>query len=434
MSDIDPHHQRGAPETSAPHAEEPLISVLMANLNGQAYLRQAIRSVLRQTHARLELIISDDGSEDDSCRIIREEMAGDARLILLENDAPSGPGAARNRALTTARGEWIAIIDSDDIIHPERLARLLRAALHLQADMVADDIIFFGDDPLERNKTLLQDARLDAPARVDAVTLVSGDLGGAEGISLGYLKPLIRRAQLGELRFDERLLIDEDHDLYLRLVLAGARFMLIPDAMYLYRRHSASASYRQSVAKLGQMIAAQERLLLMVAGQPDLARAVAHRLAQTRAQLEYGRIVEAIRAGAMAKALRLLARRPECLRFLTQSLRERGRRRLRRPRAGRQRLNLVLGSGGQARQAAYPDARIVPVPDVPDSGWQPSAAGTWAYLAHLSCEYDLDILALDRAGAFALGLVPRWHSARIEASAQAATGGQARPVMTAEGL
>lgn len=448
MSDIATLPQADAPGRADKGADGPLISVLMANLNGQDYIRHAIRSVLSQTHDRLELIISDDGSTDNSCRIIREEMATDPRLILLENDAPSGPAAARNRAMTTATGAWVAIVDSDDIIHPERFARMLHAAQTLDADMVADDIIFFGDDPLERNKTLLQDVRLTAPRQIDSVMLVSGSLdsgsldkrspvssslNGTETISLGYLKPLIRRAALGATRFDETLLIDEDHDFYLRLLLSGARFMVIPDAMYLYRRHSASASYRLSVAKLRLMIAAQERQLQQVAGQEDLVRAVEERLAQTRAQLEYGRIVEAIRGGAMPTALGLLARRPACLRFLGQSIYERSSRRLRRPSPERQRLSLVLGGSAQARQEAYPDARIVTVPDMPESGWLPSAAETWAYLADLSCEYDLDILALDRAGAFALGLVPRWRSARVVPEGYVATHSASHRVLTAEG-
>lgn len=443
MSDIANLPQADEPKKTEKRVSGPLISVVMANLNGQNYIRHAIRSVLNQTHGRLELIISDDGSSDESRRIIREEMASDSRVVLLEHKEPSGPAAARNRALTTASGEWVAIVDSDDIIHPERFARMLHAAQSLQADMVADDIIFFGDDPLERNKTLLQDARLTEPRQIDAVTLVTGDLdnrslvssalNGIDTISLGYLKPLIRRAALGATRFDETLLIDEDHDFFLRLVLSGARFMLMPDAMYLYRRHSASASYRLNVAKLRLMIAAQERQLQQVAGQDDLVRAVEERLVQTRAQLEYGRIVEAIRGREMPKALWLLARRPACLRLLGQSIYERSSRRLQRPPAQRQRLSLVLGGSALARPEDFPDARIVTVPDMTESGWLPSAAETWAYLAHLSCEYDLDILALDRAGAFALGLVPRWRSARVVPEGVGAAHDASRPLMNAEG-
>lgn len=414
--------------------DAPLISVLMANLNGASYIRHAIRAVLRQTHARLELIIADDGSTDASCAIIRDEMKDDPRITLLEGGASRGPAAARNRAMGAACGDWIAIVDSDDIIHPERFARLLDAAHQLDADAVADDIIFFGDDPLERNKTLLQNFRLNEPLRIDAVTLVTGCLHGHENTSLGYLKPMIRRAALGDIRFNESLLIDEDHDLYLRLVLSGASFFATPDAMYLYRRHNASASFRQSAAKLRLMIAAQAHLLQQVPpDQTDLVGAVAQRLRHTQDQLDYGEIVEAIIAGDRLRALRLLARRPRCLPFLLQSLTERTKRRLRRPPETKTPLQVVLGAKGRARQADYPGARIVPVPDVPDTGWMPSAAATWGHLADLSCAHDLDIVALDRAGTFALGLVPAWRRARVHHPEASSAQAHSRPVTYAEG-
>lgn len=422
-------------QQASPRPAEQMISVIMANLNGATYIRQAIRSVLTQTHDRLELVIADDGSTDDSCRIIREEMQSDPRIILLEGGRPHGPAGARNRALAAAKGDWIAIVDSDDIIHPERFARLLRTALTLTSDIVADDIIFFGDDPLERNKTLLQDAKLTQPHPIDAVTLVTGCLHGSKPLSLGYLKPMIRRAALADLRFDESLLIDEDHDLYLRLLLSGATFTLLPDGMYLYRRHSASASYRLSPAKLRLMIAAQERLLQQVSpDRAELARAVAQRLRQTQDQLVYGEIIEAIKAGQGLRAMGLLTRHPKCAGFLFHSLSERANRRFRRPHPHKRPLKIVLATQEQAQPAGFPDARIVHVPAVSDSGWMPSAAATWAYLADLSCAHDLDIVALDRPGRYALGLVPKWRSARIISASASTAPDYAHPVPHAEGI
>ena len=413
---------------------EQMISVIMANLNGADYLRHAIRSVLGQTHNKLELVIADDGSTDDSCRIIHEEMARDRRIKLLQGGAPQGPAAARNRALTAAKGDWIAIVDSDDIIHPERLARLCDTARALKSDMIADDIIFFGDDPIERNKTLLQDFHLTQPLQIDAVTLVTGGLQGTKTAALGYLKPMIRRTALAGMRFDESLLIDEDHDLYLRLVLSGAVFTVVPDGMYLYRRHAASTSHRLSTAKLRLMIAAQEKLLQRVSGDHnDLTRAVARRLRHTKDQLDNNQLREAINAGDKAKAIGQLARHPKCLLFVLQSLSERANRRLRRPAAQKKPLQIILSDADHAPRPDTPDARIIKVPQVPDTGWMPSAAATWARLAQLSCEYDLDIVALDRAGHYALGLVPEWRSARVIHPNPHSMTGRSRPVAHAEG-
>ena len=402
-----------------PAADRPadLVSVIMANRNGQAYLQAAIRSVMTQTHRHLELVIADDGSDDDSCLIIRQEMALDPRITLIASSRSRGPAGARNRALAAARGAWIAIVDSDDIIHPERLDHLIRSAVALDVDMVADDIIFFGESPTERNKTLLQDLDLAAPQTIDAVTLVSGHVNGARTISLGYLKPLIRRAALRDLRFNESLRIDEDHDLYLRLLMSGATFSLLPDAMYLYRRHAASASYRQSAAKLRLMIAAQEGFQRQLPrDMTDLSRAVQRRLRLTRNQLVHVGIVDALKAGDTRRAAGALLRHPQSALSLLRSLQERLVRRWHKPRETRTRKTIVLAQRDQIAASEYPGATILHVPAAPDTGWSPSCAKTWAYLAHLSCVHDLDIIAIDRAGAYALGLVPRVMSVQSVSS------------------
>ena len=104
-------------------ARAPVVSVIMANYNGSAYLGDAIASVRRQSLRELELIVSDDASTDDSVRIVSEAMGGDPRIRLLRSKQNSGPAAARNKALALAKGDWIAVMDSDDLMHPDRLLR-----------------------------------------------------------------------------------------------------------------------------------------------------------------------------------------------------------------------------------------------------------------------------------------------------------------------
>jgi succinoglycan biosynthesis protein ExoO len=408
----------------------------MANFNGGACIARAIRSVLDQTHADLELVVSDDGSTDDSRAIVRDAMARDRRVRLVESQGGCGPAGARNRALAQATGDWVAIVDSDDIIHPERLARLLQSARALGADAVADDLIFFGADPLERHRTLLQALALTAPVEIDAEALVSGRLNGARGLSLGYLKPLIRRAALQDLRYDEGLRIDEDHDLYLRLLLAGARFVLIPDALYLYRRHAGSASHRYSATSLAQMIEAQTaRLAALPPDQTGLARAMSRRIRVHRHELHYARLTAALKSGDLSGAALHLVRHPRNALSLARSLRERMRRRRHRPAGPVTPMKLLLCPRGGATPADLRDHHRVEVPEVPATGWLPSAAGTWAQLARLSCEHELDIVAVGRAGQFALGLVPQYRTARVVQMppGAASTSRSAGPSLCAEG-
>lgn len=390
------------------------VSVIMANRNGEPYLARAIRSVLDQTYGDLELIVSDDGSVDGSLGIIRQAMAQDARVRLIDRGGPSGPGAARNRALDAASGEWLAICDSDDIMHSERLERLLKAARALKADIVADDLIYFGEDPLEHHGTLLQRLDLQGPQIIDALALVTGRLCGKSDLSFGYLKPLVRRTALGKLRYNENLRIDEDYDLYLRLLLAGGTFMVIPDALYLYRRHPKSTSHRASAESLDRMVQVQAAFLRDLPEQDSaLARAIRQRMQSHAQELGYARLLEALKQHRWFLAAGRLARSPRHLLSLWRSLTERSRRKRLSESLVRTPLNLVLCQKGGAAAARLAGFTSFEVPERSDAPWAPSAAGTWAKLASLACEHDLRVVAADRSGEFALGLVPQFTSAEV---------------------
>jgi succinoglycan biosynthesis protein ExoO len=97
----------------------PSVSVIMANYNGAAHLAEAITSVQRQSLWDLKIIVSDDASTDDSVRVVVGLAAEDHRIRIVRSDRNGGPAAAHNRALAVARGEWIAIMDSDDLMHPD---------------------------------------------------------------------------------------------------------------------------------------------------------------------------------------------------------------------------------------------------------------------------------------------------------------------------
>src|SRR5262245_36702982 len=95
----------------------PAVSVITPAYNAASYLPETIASVLAQTHRDFELLIIDDGSTDDTLEVARRFAAADAR-ISVASVPNSGPAAARNAALRAARGEFIALLDSDDVIAP----------------------------------------------------------------------------------------------------------------------------------------------------------------------------------------------------------------------------------------------------------------------------------------------------------------------------
>jgi glycosyltransferase involved in cell wall biosynthesis len=98
---------------------------MMPFFNRAATLPRAIGSVLGQTYHDWELIAVDDGSSDPSAAVVRS--FGDERIRLLRHERNRGVAAARNTALDAARGEFIALLDSDDEWLPEKLARQITA-------------------------------------------------------------------------------------------------------------------------------------------------------------------------------------------------------------------------------------------------------------------------------------------------------------------
>lgn len=105
----------------------PLVTVTICTYNGERFLAETLYSVLAQTYQKLEVVIVDDGSSDNTVSIIRKYAEGDSRIrwFIREN---AGLPASRNFAFAQARGEWIAIIDQDDLCYPERLERQIAVA------------------------------------------------------------------------------------------------------------------------------------------------------------------------------------------------------------------------------------------------------------------------------------------------------------------
>lgn len=98
---------------------QPQITVFMAAYNQADFIKQSIDSILTQSFSDFELIVVNDGSTDDTAIIV--ESFTDNRIRLVNNDGNKGLIYTRNRLLTLARGEYIAILDGDDIAQPDRL-------------------------------------------------------------------------------------------------------------------------------------------------------------------------------------------------------------------------------------------------------------------------------------------------------------------------
>jgi teichuronic acid biosynthesis glycosyltransferase TuaG len=131
--------------TSSPNAG--LVTVVVPCFNASAFLRATIDSVLAQSYHRLELIVVDDRSTDDSAEIVRSYAGCDARVSLLQMPRNAGaPAAPRNAGVAAARGEWVAFLDADDLWHPRKLELQIQALSAQGASMCSTQMRDFRDE------------------------------------------------------------------------------------------------------------------------------------------------------------------------------------------------------------------------------------------------------------------------------------------------
>ena len=105
-----------------------LISVVMPNYNGHRFVEQAINSVLNQTYQNFELIVVDDCSNDDSLSLIEHKAQSDNRIRVIALEHNVGVANARNVGIKEAKGEYIALLDNDDLWTEDKLERQLALA------------------------------------------------------------------------------------------------------------------------------------------------------------------------------------------------------------------------------------------------------------------------------------------------------------------
>lgn len=305
----------------------PLVSVIMANFNGGRFLADALATVAGQSLRNIEVIVIDDASTDNSCDLVKKAAVQDPRIRLLANTKNGGPASARNLGLDAARGDWLAVMDSDDLMHPERLANLVDTAERDGADMIADNLMMFHDDASAPPSRFLpyNDAQwVDTPRYIR-----SNQLFVSAGPPLGYLKPVIRAKLIrrGGSRYDTTLRIAEDYYFVLGLLVAGARFRLVPDLTYFYRRHTSSISHRLSAATLQPMLQADSTLRATLASpQPDILAALDAVRRTVETALAFDGLVGALKRKQPLRALRLAAANPRAAALLRQPVHDRLRR------------------------------------------------------------------------------------------------------------
>jgi glycosyltransferase involved in cell wall biosynthesis len=218
--------------TSTPLQQEhsaPLISVVLPVYNAEAYVAEAIQSILDQTFSDFELLIIDDGSTDRSPHILREYADMDSR-IRLRSRGNLGLVKTLNELIAWSRGIWIARMDADDIARPQRLARQLEWLQQTGVDVCGSWVKRFGcgDDRLvqlyESDHSIKTELLFFSPFAHPSV--------------------MFRAALAKQLPYDDTWIKAEDYDLWIRAAEAGWKMSNVPEPLVLYRVHEDQVSVK----------------------------------------------------------------------------------------------------------------------------------------------------------------------------------------------
>lgn len=115
-----------------------LVSIIVPIYNVEAYLKECIESILRQTYSHYELILVDDGSTDKSSDICDRYAKQDSRIVVIRK-INGGASSARNKGVETAQGKYIYMLDSDDYIENCTIEELVKHAVENESDLVFFD-------------------------------------------------------------------------------------------------------------------------------------------------------------------------------------------------------------------------------------------------------------------------------------------------------
>ena len=227
--------------------------------NGEQYLAEAIESILTQTLADFELIIVDDGSQDNSAEIIRAYMKRDGRIRFFQLAENVGAGEARNCGMEAAEGKYLTFMDCDDISLPQRLqmqATFLDShpdigAVGVEGQLVSADL-----------STVTHYFHL--PQHHELILL---DM--FVGVGLIYATVMLKLADVRAIGGNEEgRRHGEDRELPWRLLYKlKIKFANLSENLYLYRWHDHSTSLNRDSSQRAEAAAVYERMLCQLWGE-----------------------------------------------------------------------------------------------------------------------------------------------------------------------
>jgi glycosyltransferase involved in cell wall biosynthesis len=215
----------------------PLISIVVPVYNVEAYLRECLDSIARQTLRDIEIICVNDFSPDNSQQILNEFGRNDRRFVLIRHKENKGLSGARNSGLGVARGDFVFFIDSDDLLATDdSLERLYVRSVEDDADEVVGGIVKWNQDTGEK---YLDWHKYYLDEDVRGLPLLSIPQLCANVIACNKL---IRMQLINDhcIRFNEEIVKNEDNPFSVKVHVLSKKISIVKETTYIYRQTSSS--------------------------------------------------------------------------------------------------------------------------------------------------------------------------------------------------
>lgn len=209
-------------------SQQDFVSVIMPVFNGEAFMEEAIASVMNQTHSNWELIVVDDGSRDRSFEILEELASKEDRIVVLRNEGNRGISASRNRAIEVAKGEWIAFLDCDDQWEPSKLTKQLEVATKFRTGFVFTGVSYINREG-EPYKGILR-----VPSKLTYKELRKHNILACSSV-------MARKEYFDEIKILRRDILD-DYPLWLMILRSGITAYGVNEPLLKYRFHGSAVS------------------------------------------------------------------------------------------------------------------------------------------------------------------------------------------------
>ena len=263
----------------------------------------------------VEVVVVDDCSSDRTAEVARRFPEDRVRVV--ELDRNGGPGAARNAGIAVARGRWIAVLDSDDTVYPDRAERMIRRAEEAEAEIVVDNLEIV-QEATDRRETMFSAALLRELGEIGLADFIAANLMFEHTFSFGYMKPMFDRRFLARhsLRYDETLRIGEDYILLASALAKGGRCAVEPSVGYSYHVRAGSISRVLELHHVEAMLSADAAFVRDHALDARAAAAQARRTRSLEEAASFLSLVRHLKDRAPLRAVGAALRDPVALRHL----------------------------------------------------------------------------------------------------------------------